>query len=63
MMTPGDTIKDFGAVRNLIWVTLGNAFAGAVLMGYGYWLVAGRPGLQDRNVPADEQRSIAETGE
>ena len=32
-----------GAVHNLVWVTLGNAVAGAVLMGLGYWLVAGRP--------------------
>ena len=38
-----DSISVIGAAHNLVWVTLGNAFAGAVLMGYGYWLVAGRP--------------------
>lgn len=38
-----ESISVVGAIRNLVWVTLGNAFAGAVLMGYGYWLVAGRP--------------------
>lgn len=38
-----ESVSVIGAVRNLVWVTLGNAFAGAVLMGYGYWLVAGRP--------------------
>ena len=36
-----------GAARNLVWVTLGNAVAGAVLMGFGYWLVAGRPRIHE----------------
>ena len=36
-----------GAAHNLVWVTLGNAVAGAVLMGLGYWLVAGRPRIED----------------
>ncbi len=32
-----------GAVRNLIWVTLGNTFSGVILMGLGYWVAAGCP--------------------
>ena len=32
-----------GAARNLVWVTLGNTFSGAIFMGLGYWLAAGRP--------------------
>ncbi len=38
-----ETVSLAGAVRNLVWVTLGNTFSGAVLMGFGYWLAAGRP--------------------
>jgi len=32
-----------GAARNLLWVTLGNTFSGAVFMAIGYWLAAARP--------------------
>ncbi|MGR3623559.1 formate/nitrite transporter family protein [Pseudophaeobacter sp.] len=32
-----------GAAHNLIFVTLGNTFAGAGIMGYGYWRAASRP--------------------
>lgn len=32
-----------GAGHNLIWVTLGNLLSGALIMGVGYWIVAGRP--------------------
>ena len=30
-----------GMAHNLLWVTLGNTFAGAVCMGVGYWVAAG----------------------
>ena len=55
-----ESVSVIGAVRNLIWVTLGNAFAGAVLMGYGYWLVAGRPRMHDRKDPASKQQPVIE---
>ena len=32
-----------GAAHNLFFVTLGNAFAGAGIMGFGYWRAAGGP--------------------
>ncbi|UWQ78367.1 formate/nitrite transporter family protein [Leisingera sp. S132] len=32
-----------GAAHNLTFVTLGNIFAGAVIMGWGYWRAASRP--------------------
>jgi nitrite transporter NirC len=35
-----DTISWGGAAWNLAWVTLGNTFAGAVLMAGAYWLAA-----------------------
>jgi len=38
-----ETVSLIGAARNIFWVTLGNTFAGAVLMGFAYWLAAGRP--------------------
>ena len=38
-----ETVSLAGAARNLVWVTLGNTFSGAVFMGFGYWLAAGRP--------------------
>ena len=56
-----ESVSAIGAVRNLIWVTLGNAFAGAILMGYGYWLVAGRPRVHDRNEPVNEKVPATET--
>lgn len=37
-------VTALGAARNLVWVTLGNAFSGAAMMGGAYWLAAGRPG-------------------
>lgn len=39
----GPGISYTGAARNLLLVTSGNAFAGAVFMGLGYWLGASRP--------------------
>ncbi|WP_170347423.1 formate/nitrite transporter family protein [Ruegeria atlantica] len=38
-----DSITLAGAARNLTYVTLGNAFAGAGIMGYGYWRAASKP--------------------
>lgn len=38
-----DTVSMIGAARNLFWVTIGNTISGAALMGYGYWVAAGRP--------------------
>ena len=38
-----DTITTGLALRNLVFVTLGNVFAGVVIMGGGYWIAAGRP--------------------
>ena len=32
-----------GAIHNLLWVTIGNLISGALVMGVGYWIVAGRP--------------------
>ena len=32
-----------GAGHNLLWVTIGNLIAGVIIMGVGYWIVAGRP--------------------
>jgi nitrite transporter NirC len=37
-----DTITLGGAVWNLFWVTIGNTFAGAVLMAGGYWVASAR---------------------
>jgi nitrite transporter len=38
-----DAVSYAGAARNLLWVTIGNAISGAVVMGLGYWIVSGRP--------------------
>ena len=38
-----DQISLAGAGYNLLWVTIGNTLSGAVLMGVGYWIAAGRP--------------------
>lgn len=35
------------AARNLFFVSIGNAFAGVVIMGFGYWFAAGRPHKSD----------------
>lgn len=39
----GDKVTVLGAMRNLFWVTIGNTLSGAVIMGGGYWIAAGRP--------------------
>ncbi|AHD08907.1 formate/nitrite transporter family protein [Phaeobacter gallaeciensis] len=41
-----DTVSLAGAAHNLAFVTLGNAFAGAGIMGYGYWRAASRPNVR-----------------
>ncbi|OBY24427.1 formate/nitrite transporter family protein [Leisingera sp. JC1] len=41
-----DSISITGAAYNLIFVTLGNTFAGAVIMGWGYWRAASRPEVE-----------------
>lgn len=37
------SISISGALWNLTFVTIGNAIAGALIMGVGYWIAAGRP--------------------
>ncbi len=32
-----------GAGHNLFWVSIGNLISGAIVMGLGYWIIAGRP--------------------
>ncbi len=43
-----DKINLMGAGYNLFWVTLGNMLSGTLFMGFGYWVVAGRPSLKTR---------------
>ena len=38
-----DVVSVAGALRNLAFVSLGNAISGAGIMGCGYWIAAGRP--------------------
>lgn len=45
-----DGISVAGAIWNLIWVTLGNTFSGAVIMGVGYWCAASRPSFSDTEI-------------
>ena len=49
-----ETISLTGAARNLVWVTLGNTFSGAIFMGFGYWLAAGRPGSKKQAMVIDK---------
>ena len=37
-----------GAARNLLLVTAGNAVAGSLIMGFGYWIAAARPRFSER---------------
>ncbi|NVK16239.1 MAG: formate/nitrite transporter family protein [Rhodobacteraceae bacterium] len=41
-----DSITIAGAAHNLTFVTLGNTFAGAVIMGWGCWRAASRPQVE-----------------
>ncbi|KIC15234.1 formate/nitrite transporter family protein [Leisingera sp. ANG-Vp] len=43
-----DGISIAGAAHNLLFVTLGNTFAGAGIMGYGYWRAASCPRVRER---------------
>lgn len=38
-----ESVSLAGALRNLAYVSAGNAVAGAIFMGGGYWVAAGRP--------------------
>lgn len=57
-----ETVSLVGAARNLLWVTLGNTFAGTVLMGLGYWLAAGRPIVQS-TARGEDQHVLAPNAE
>lgn len=50
-----------GAAHNLIWVTLGNILSGAIIMGAGYWLVAGRPRVQQQDERSKSNELVAYT--
>ncbi len=38
-----ESISFGAAARNLMFVSAGNAFSGAIIMGLGYWIAAGKP--------------------
>ena len=38
-----EAVSIAGGLRNLAYVSLGNAIAGAGIMGFGYWVASGRP--------------------
>ena len=42
-----EAISLLGAIRNLAFVSAGNAVAGAGIMGFGYWVAAGYPRLSN----------------
>ena len=46
-----DSISLAGALRNLAYVSAGNAVAGAGIMGVGYWIAAGAPNLSQATDP------------
>jgi nitrite transporter len=43
-----ETVSYAGLIHNLLWVTIGNAIAGVVFMGLGYWFIA-RPAPTPRH--------------
>lgn len=45
---PNATLASFGS--NMAWVGLGNLVGGSVVIGLGYWMIAGSPRV-DRHVP------------
>lgn len=54
-----DTVSLAGAARNLTYVTLGNIVSGALFMGIGYWVAAGRPvEKQQAQTPAGASVSV-----
>lgn len=52
------SISFSGAAHNLTFVTLGNAFAGAGIMGYGYWRAASKPALGEAIVTASSKNLV-----
>jgi len=54
----GEAVSTVGAVRNLFWVTLGNATSGAILMGAAYWVAAGRP-IEKLDAKGDKDHVMA----
>ncbi len=44
-----DAISPSGAVRNLLWVTIGNIIGGAVFVGLAYWSQTSRPATSIKN--------------
>ena len=58
-----ETVSLAGAARNLVWVTLGNTFSGAVFMGLGYWLAAGGPIKKERADVIDKSGSATDFDE
>ncbi len=48
-----DKISLLGAGHNLLWVTVGNTLSGAIVMGVGYWCVAGSPKYQSSDQPSN----------
>ena len=55
-----ETVSLAGAARNLFWVTLGNTFSGAIFMGLGYWVAAGRPAAIEPAGAREESGSAAD---
>jgi len=55
-----ETVSLAGAARNLVWVTLGNTFSGAILMGLGYWVAAGRPVTKENAELVDDSSLAAD---
>lgn len=55
-----ETASLAGAIYNLIWVTIGNTLSGALFMGFGYWVAAGRPVFLAalENTPSQKPSSI-----
>jgi nitrite transporter NirC len=35
-----ETVTMGGFIHNMLWVTIGNAIAGVLFLGFGYWFVA-----------------------
>ncbi|WP_425082637.1 formate/nitrite transporter family protein [Ruegeria arenilitoris] len=53
-----DSITLAGAAHNLTYVTLGNAFAGAGIMGYGYWRAASKPTVRGAATHASTKHPV-----
>jgi nitrite transporter len=51
LMSGGEGISLAGAAHNLFFVTLGNVFSGAGIMGFGYWRAAERPVVARQSAP------------